>query len=66
LQQCEIENTNTGTWEGQATDPTCAARHLRQVLMALAEVTNQADEDSVDLDHIWVYIDKGLNRQVAV
>ena len=58
LNACGVQNTNTGTWESSAASPSAAAHHLSEVLKALAVVSEEAAGDSVDLDHIWVYIDR--------
>ena len=58
LNSCGIQNTNTGSWESAAANPTQAANQLSEVLQALAVVSEQPDAQSVDLDHIWVYIDR--------
>jgi len=58
LNGCGIQNTNTGSWESAAVSPAQAAHQLSEVLQALATVTEQADAQSVNLDHIWIYIDR--------
>jgi hypothetical protein len=59
LNVCGIRNTNTGSWETPAGTPTEVAHQLNAILETLAQITqNHPGDRSVNMDHIWIYIDK--------
>lgn len=60
LNKCGVYNTNTGSWETAAGNPLEIAAQLQDILLTLANITqgHQGDK-SVNLDHIWIYIDRG-------
>ena len=60
LEKCGLHNTGTGIWETTAGQPLEIALQLQDVLITLANITQDHPGDkSVNLDHIWIYIDKG-------
>jgi len=56
-----VMNTATGTWESPAISLTAASiavQKLMETVAAPLENVPTADS-SVELDHLWVYLDKG-------
>jgi hypothetical protein len=59
LHACGIENTNTGSWETAAGTPLEISGRLTEILETLAQITqNHPGDRSVNMDHLWIYIDK--------
>lgn len=50
-----LQNTETGTWESEATELAQAAASLSEVLATLGA---QGDPSGCLLKHVWIYIDR--------
>lgn len=60
LNKC-ADKTGTGTWETDGGEPVEVVRQLQEILLILAEITkDDTGDESVKLDHVSIYIDKGF------